>query len=89
MGLLRTDEELGQLHNGSNTTVASVSISCRARMSASGPIDDFMTQRPTNERAKVIDGNSVGTLVSGHATAGFFLLAVMEELSEEELVDLV
>jgi hypothetical protein len=61
------DEELGELHNSSKTTVASICIS--------------------NERSQEVD---VGCLrLVWRAEALFALLAVVEELSHEEVADLV
>jgi hypothetical protein len=43
----------------------------------------------TDDRSKIVDGRLLGTLRGGHAATGLALLAVVEQLGGEELVDLV
>jgi hypothetical protein len=63
------DEELGELHDGSETTVAGISIG--------------------DDGTEVVNVEEVRTLSLGDAQALLALLAVVEELSHEEVADLV
>ena len=63
------DEQLGQLHDSSQTTVTGIGIG--------------------NDGAQVIDVGQFRALVLGGCDALLALFPVMEQLSKEELVDLV
>ena len=63
------DEELGELHDGSEAAVAGVGVG--------------------DDGAEVVDVGDLGALLFGCGEAFFSLLAVMEELCHEEMLDLV
>lgn len=63
------DKHLGQLHNGSDTTVTSVSVG--------------------NDGTQIVDLGSLCTFLGGHGQTSLALLAVVEELSKEKMLNLV
>lgn len=68
-GSTTLDKHLGELHVGSDTTVAGISIS--------------------NDGAQKVDVGHLGTLLLGGGQAGLALLAIVEELGKEQVLDLV
>lgn len=85
-----TDEKLGELHDRSQATVSSVSISWNIASETSSDCMRWVEKIGlTDDRSEVVGWDLFCALLLRHVASIFFLLSIMEKLGKEELVDLV